>query len=41
MAPPKPPQISEAELIGRWAWFFIFYFACIVLIGCFGLIAEF
>ncbi len=40
MAAPQP-KISEIELITRWAWFFAFYFACIVLIACFGLVAEF
>lgn len=34
-------KISEFELIQRWFWFFILYFAFIVLIACFGLVAEF
>jgi len=34
-------KISEFELIQRWFWFFVLYFAFIVLIACFGLVAEF
>ncbi len=35
------PKLTEVQLINRWAWFFVLYFACIVLIACFGLVAEF
>jgi len=34
-------KITEFEVIQRWFWFFLLYFACIVLIACFGLVAEF
>ncbi len=37
----KDSKLSEVELISRWAWFFALYFAIIVLIACFGLVAEF
>jgi hypothetical protein len=37
----KPTGPSEMQMIGRWTWFFIFYFACILLIASFGLVAEF
>lgn len=37
----KESPISDTQLIARWAWFFVFYFACIILIACFGLVAEF
>ncbi len=37
----KEEKFSELQIIGRWAWFFVLYFAFIVLIACFGLIAEF
>ncbi len=37
----KEPTITETELISRWAWFFVLYFAFIILIACFGLVAEF
>lgn len=33
--------ISEFAVIQRWFWFFVLYFAFIVLIACFGLVAEF
>ncbi len=35
------PKITEIQLISRWAWFFVLYFALILLIGSFGLVAEF
>lgn len=34
-------KLSEVDIIYRWAWFFVLYFACILLIACFGLVAEF
>ena len=34
-------KITEIQLINRWAWFFVLYFALILLIGSFGLVAEF
>jgi len=34
-------KLTEVQLISRWVWFFVFYFACIILIACFGLVAEF
>jgi hypothetical protein len=34
-------KFTEFEIIQRWAWFFVLYFACIILIACFGLVAEF
>jgi hypothetical protein len=34
-------KISEFELIQRWFWFFVLYFIFIILIACFGLVAEF
>jgi hypothetical protein len=37
----KEPKITEIQLINRWAWFFAFYFVCILIIASFGLIAEF
>jgi hypothetical protein len=37
----KSNKISEIDVIYRWAWFFVFYFVCILLIACFGLVAEF
>ncbi len=37
----KEPKITEMQLISRWTWFFIFYFVCILIIACFGLVAEF
>jgi len=37
----KEEKLSEIQIISRWAWFFVLYFACIVLIACFGLVAEF
>jgi hypothetical protein len=37
----KESKLSEIELINRWAWFFVLYFALILLIACFGLVAEF
>lgn len=37
----KESKLSEVELIARWAWFFVLYFAFIILIACFGLVAEF
>jgi len=41
MAVDKPIKLTEVQLITRWAWFFVLYFACIILIACFGLVAEF
>ncbi|MGD9684727.1 MAG: hypothetical protein AB7W16_26480 [Candidatus Obscuribacterales bacterium] len=41
MPPTKPPELTEVDIIWRWTWFFIFYFACIILIASFGLVAEF
>lgn len=37
----KESKLTDIQLINRWVWFFIFYFACILLIASFGLIAEF
>jgi hypothetical protein len=37
----KQEKLSEVQIISRWAWFFVLYFACILLIACFGLVAEF
>lgn len=37
----KESKVSEIQLISRWAWFFALYFVCILLIACFGLVAEF
>lgn len=37
----KDNKISDLQLINRWFWFFMFYFACILLIASFGLVAEF
>jgi uncharacterized membrane protein (DUF485 family) len=34
-------KLSEFQVIQRWAWFFVLYFAFILLIACFGLVAEF
>jgi hypothetical protein len=34
-------KISEVDVIYRWAWFFVLYFAFILLIASFGLVAEF
>lgn len=37
----KDGKPTEIEMINRWTWFFLFYFACIILIASFGLVAEF
>jgi len=37
----KEMKLTEMQLIIRWTWFFLLYFAFIILIACFGLIAEF
>jgi hypothetical protein len=37
----KEAKLTEIQLISRWAWFFVFYFFCILLIASFGLVAEF
>jgi hypothetical protein len=37
----KEQKLTEIQLINRWTWFFILYFSFIILIACFGLIAEF
>jgi hypothetical protein len=37
----KEQKLTELQLINRWVWFFLLYFAFIILIACFGLIAEF
>jgi hypothetical protein len=34
-------KITEVDVIWRWAWFFVLYFAFILLIASFGLVAEF
>jgi hypothetical protein len=34
-------KLTEVDVIYRWTWFFILYFAFILLIACFGLVAEF
>jgi hypothetical protein len=34
-------KLSEVDIIWRWAWFFVLYFAFILLIASFGLVAEF
>jgi hypothetical protein len=37
----KENKVTDLMLINRWFWFFLFYFACILLIASFGLVAEF
>jgi len=37
----KEVKLTEVQLISRWAWFFVLYFVFIILIACFGLVAEF
>ena len=37
----KEQKITEIQIINRWGWFFALYFAFILLIACFGLVAEF
>ena len=37
----KEEKVSEVDMINRWFWFFMLYFACILLIASFGLVAEF
>lgn len=37
----KEQKLTEVQLIIRWTWFFLLYFAFIILIACFGLVAEF
>ena len=37
----KESKLTDVQLINRWFWFFVFYFSCILIIACFGLIAEF
>ena len=37
----KEDKPGEMQIIARWTFFFLFYFACILLIACFGLVAEF
>ena len=37
----KAAKPTELQVIIRWTWFFLLYFAFIILIACFGLIAEF
>lgn len=37
----KEAKFTEIQVISRWAWFFVLYFCCILLIACFGLVAEF
>jgi hypothetical protein len=34
-------KLSDIDLINRWVWFFALYFACLLLIASFGLVAEF
>ena len=34
-------KLTEMQIISRWAWFFVLYFFFILLIGSFGLVAEF
>jgi len=34
-------KVTEVDVIWRWAWFFVLYFAFILLIASFGLVAEF
>ncbi|MGH9550817.1 MAG: hypothetical protein ACRD3W_15665 [Terriglobales bacterium] len=41
MATKGAAKLTEAQLIVRWAWFFALYFAFILLIASFGLVAEF
>lgn len=41
MAADKPAKVTEMEMILRWGWFFLLYFVLILLIGSFGLVAEF
>jgi len=37
----KEGKLTEVQLISRWVWFFVLYFIFIILIACFGLVAEF
>ena len=37
----KEQKITEIQIISRWGWFFVLYFCFILLIACFGLVAEF
>lgn len=37
----KEPKLTDIQYISRWTWFFLLYFACILLIASFGLVAEF
>ena len=37
----KEAKLTEIQVITRWTWFFVLYFAFIILIACFGLVAEF
>ncbi|MEZ4490232.1 MAG: hypothetical protein R3C24_00920 [Cyanobacteriota/Melainabacteria group bacterium] len=41
MPPKKAAELTEIQIINRWAWFFVFFFVCIIMIASFGLIAEF
>jgi hypothetical protein len=41
MAADKPVKLTELDMIVRWGWFFVLYFVLILLIGSFGLVAEF
>ncbi|HEY9786169.1 MAG TPA: hypothetical protein V6D17_12250 [Candidatus Obscuribacterales bacterium] len=37
----KKEKLSPIQVNIRWMWFFLLYFAFIILIACFGLVAEF
>lgn len=39
--PKEAAKPTEIDMIWRWTWFFILYFVCILMIACFGLVAEF
>lgn len=41
MAAKNEVKLSEFQIMLRWFWFFAMYFAFIILIACFGLVAEF
>lgn len=41
MAVEKKQKMSDIELNIRWMWFLLLYFGFIIMIACFGLVAEF
>lgn len=34
-------KLTDFDIINRWVWFFMLFFAFILLIASFGLVAEF